>query len=323
MSDGSVLSAPVPQRIPKQFRFWQVWLLFNATANWLEDPDHEKFAVNIRFLDIYEVDARTPDIVLIHYSFTRANAMEGVRWCQYQVSYNPRNLGGISMDISATEVEHKILLKLLRMNSKLLPHDFQPQRQRFEDQYPTVSFVPFKDSSSDLKLTPLFAFLHAECQKVDWPVHKATCRSLKGGRWCTLAFRAAAAGTEGMYTSFINRFTDMSRPQYQTAPTHPTTPYPNVHGDRAFLVKLQVGLAGPGRDNIMVYDRKRSFGQVWIARDDDLAAFADLVAEMASPAGGYAGVKIYRWAKRTGDWELSICVVDPRPTSGGSSHSVI
>ncbi len=67
-----------------------------------------------------------------------------------------------------------------------------------------------------------------------------------------------------------------------------------------------------GRDNLAVYDRQRSFSQVYVVRADGPAAFADLVAEMAGPRGGFGGLKMYRWAKRTGDWELSICV-DRKP----------
>ena len=28
-----------------------------------------------------------------------------------------------------------------------------------------------------------------ECQRVDWPEHKRTCKSLKGGRWVAIAFQ--------------------------------------------------------------------------------------------------------------------------------------
>ncbi|EIW53186.1 uncharacterized protein TRAVEDRAFT_52321 [Trametes versicolor FP-101664 SS1] len=199
----------------------------------IQDPDREKSAINIRFLKVHEIDTKTPAMVLLYHSVTRTNAMDGARWCQYQVANDPKTLRGIGINISATALEQKLLLKLLEMNTKLLPPDFRPEKRRFEDNY------------------------------------------------------RASVGS-------------------------PSTPHANVHADKPFLVKLQVGLAGPGRDNIVVYDRLRSFSQVYVSRRDDPATFADLVAEMAGPRGGYGGVKMYRWAKRTGDWELSICV-DRKP----------
>ena len=33
-----------------------------------------------------------------------------------------------------------------------------------------------------------------------------------------------------------------------------------------------------------------------------------VVLEMAGPRGGYQGLKMYRWARRTSEWELNICL---------------
>lgn len=90
---------------------------------------------------------------------------------------------------------------------------------------------------------------------------------------------------------------------------------PNECGDRPFLVKLQLEVPGAPPQSMMVYDRKRSLGLVYVHRRDDDALFTRLVEEMRGPRGGYGGLKMYRWARRSGEWELSVCV-DRQPTSG-------
>ena len=48
--------------------------------------------------------------------------------------------------------------------------------------------------------------------------------------------------------------------------------------------------------------------QAFVHQDDDAAAFAELVKEMEGPRGGHGGLKMYRRARRVGDWELSVCL---------------
>ncbi|KAI0816920.1 hypothetical protein BC628DRAFT_1334034 [Trametes gibbosa] len=304
----------------------------------IQDPERDNHAINIRFLDVYEVDERTPAILILYYPVSRANAMEGARWVQYQVQYNPKSLDGVGMNINASLLEQKVLLKLLGMNQKLLPSSFAFERKRFEEKYHLSVILPVGPLGFEAigKLTSdtgcevcgkrgarrcaqcqSAAYCSTECQKIDWPTHKHTCRSLKGGRWCAVPFRATGPGMEGMYAALINRFTGTShigdvpinmQPEVGVA----SVPHPNAHGDRPFIVKIQVGLTGPARDTMMIYDRQRSFSEVYVARADDPVTFRDLVAEMTGPRGGYGGVKMYRWAKRSGDWMLDICV-DRRP----------
>ena len=57
----------------------------------------------------------------------------------------------------------------------------------------------------------------------------------------------------------------------------------------------------------MVYDRRQTF-LGFLREDVDPRAFAECAAEMRGPRGGLMGLKIYRWMRRTGDWELSVCL---------------
>ncbi|KAI0761367.1 hypothetical protein BD413DRAFT_607160 [Trametes elegans] len=301
----------------------------------IQDPEMQQHAINIRFLHILKLDEKTPAMVLLYRPYSRENAMEGARWFQSQVDANPANLGGLSITIKATLLEQKLLLKLFSLNEKLLPNDFTPEKKASEQQYRATVLLPIgplgfeaigklnnkvgcaicgKNGARRCSQCLTVSYCSAECQRADWPAHKKACRSLKGGRWCTVRFRAAVPGTEDMYYAMINRHSNTSRTEDILAGMtrgDASVPHPNIHGDRLFLVKLQVGLTGPARDNMMVYDRQRSFGQLWISRIDDPRTFLDFVEEMEGPRGIhglYGGAKMYRWARRTGDWELSICL---------------
>lgn len=76
----------------------------------------------------------------------------------------------------------------------------------------------------------------------------------------------------------------------------------NAHGNKLFLIKLQLA-----PDNMLIYDRQRTF-QVYFLKDKNPVIFRKFQREMEGPRGGYYGRKMYRWAKRTGDWELSVCL---------------
>jgi hypothetical protein len=83
-------------------------------------------------------------------------------------------------------------------------------------------------------------------------------------------------------------------------------PEPNIHGDRVFLVKLQLPLnadpTNPFYKN-MIYDRRKSF-QFFMLEADNVNAYRE--AEEAIRTG-WKGLKVYRWARRIGDHQLSIC----------------
>jgi hypothetical protein len=107
-------------------------------------------------------------------------------------------------------------------------------------------------------------------------------------------------------------------------------PPPNVHGDKVFLIKFQVqissiqpnGALGPPLDNMMLYDRQRTI-EAYLVRKTSPSDFDAFLAEMRGLRKGYGGVKVrnsctylalaqylqmYRYARRVGDHELSVCL---------------
>ncbi|RDX41978.1 hypothetical protein OH76DRAFT_1467037 [Lentinus brumalis] len=270
----------------------------------IQDTKCETYALNIRFLSVLEIDDRTPAIVLLYRMHTAKDAIEGMQWGQHQYDKDPNSRveGGISM-ITATPLEMKLLMKLLSMNAKLLPPDYKPERGPYEEKHKVSVLLPVgplsfealgslnndtgcaiceKERTSRCSQCQSVSYCGAECQKADWPEHKKACRSLKGGRWCTIPFRTNYA--DNILADFMSRRS-------------------------LFLVKIQAGMGT--ETTMLIYDRNRTFKEVFFFLEDDPETHAAVLAEIRGPRGGYGGLKMYRWAKRTGDRQLSICLDRP------------
>ncbi len=143
-----------------------------------------------------------------------------------------------------------------------------------------------------------------ECQRVDWTQHRQACRSLKGGTWAALPFVTTMPQYEGGVAVIVNRF-NSARPEEPRGPNDTSVPS-NIHGDKVFLIKIQIGGMG-GEGNLLIYDRQRSM-QVYFIQSMDREVFKKFREEIEGPRGGYNGLKMFRWAKRFGDFQLSVCL---------------
>ncbi|KAF9262698.1 hypothetical protein L218DRAFT_867173 [Marasmius fiardii PR-910] len=234
----------------------------------------------------------------------------------------------------------KLLLKFLHLNSKRLSSSYHPTRQEFETRFPSfiIPIGPITQmkignltrsagcvlcgSKTSKKCSSCLAvdYCGPECQKAHWKEHKAACKSLKGGAWCivqvgTAHDMVAGLGVPGyrpdMFMSNLS-FQDPlqgSRKSPGATSASPSTVAPNVHGNNPFLVKIQRAM---GNDDgaMMIYDRQRSF-QLHLIRSKDVASHTEALRQMNTST---TGLKIYRWAKRTGDKQLSICFDRPPPS---------
>ncbi|KAG5638598.1 hypothetical protein H0H81_011684 [Sphagnurus paluster] len=138
-----------------------------------------------------------------------------------------------------------------------------------------------------------------------WKKHKEICRSLKGGTWQTITFsRTFAPVPENLVASSLmyNRFDTVHdlgvRVEKDIKHEDPNTPPPNIHQDKAFLVKFQLELEQ--KSSMLLCDRQRSFGVNW-SKSEDRQAFMHGEKAMTGRK------KIYRWARRVGDYQLSVC----------------
>ncbi|KAG5649958.1 hypothetical protein H0H81_001314 [Sphagnurus paluster] len=143
---------------------------------------------------------------------------------------------------------------------------------------------------------------NVKCQRAHWKEHKGLCRSLKGGTWHTITFSRSFAQGNNKYRFVLNRFDTPYELQAQAIDVDdPDTAPPNIHEDKAFLVKFQISLGLSGDDSSMLlYDRQRSFQVNW-KKAEDRVAFIEGEKAMLG------GIKIYRWARRVGDYQLAVC----------------
>ncbi|KAI0943561.1 hypothetical protein AcW1_002697 [Taiwanofungus camphoratus] len=291
----------------------------------MQDPQCQTSAINIRLIFVHELDAQTPLITLLYQSITSANPLPGIEWVQAQMAKQSRQ--GVLQNIKATPLEQKLMLRLLALNAAHLAAGFKPARDRTEQGFRASFLLPvgplsFEDlgklnidtgcalcgakTASRCAQCQSAAYCGPACQRADWPAHKPTCRPLKGGVWRTVPFVNVPPEMEDMYATTVNRFTTRGAPAGAISRKTNAVPPPSVHGARLFLVKLQLG-AGGSAGRVLVYDRQRSL-EVHILRERAPVPFGEIQAEMAGPRGGYRGVKMYRWARRVGDWELSLCL---------------
>ncbi|KAI0752538.1 hypothetical protein C8Q80DRAFT_1117939 [Daedaleopsis nitida] len=303
--------------------------LDNGARWWgIRDQQHEQCAINMRVISVREVDAKTPAIVVLYRFIDRSSATEGVQWILRQ-SANASVVANGGLFINATPLEQKVVLKVLKSNAHLVPPDFVVDRQPGEERYKVSVLLPVgpldfdvlaklnekqgcvicgKRTTSRCAQCQSVSYCGAECQRADWKAHKPACRSLKGGRWCTATVRHTLPGLEDMFLATVNKFSASLKDTPILDPSeHANTPPPNVWGDKLFLVKIQIGLNPAAPRYMMLYDMKRSF-QVFLCPAENPLLFENLHAEMTGPRGGYGGIKMYRWAKRTGDWQFDICV---------------
>ena len=162
--------------------------------------------------------------------------------------------------------------------------------------------------SNSLPLSP------QECQRADWQEHKVKCRPLGRESWVTIPFslrmHIPGMDTSGLRVGSIlsNRSAPGSKKKPRDFDVNSDSPPQNIHGDNPFIIKLQPPLSGgPGTaKSMLVYDRQKSvMGYVYESEKPE--EFGRLRRECIDK-GLLGGLKMYRYAKRVGDWELSICV---------------
>ncbi len=89
-----------------------------------------------------EVDENTPAIVVLYRSFIPSDLMACAQWTLNQADSNPPSVGRSIINVTATPLEQKLLLKLLKVNAPLVPPDFTIERQRGEEHFSVSVLLP-------------------------------------------------------------------------------------------------------------------------------------------------------------------------------------
>ncbi|KAL1661906.1 hypothetical protein GGF50DRAFT_104764 [Schizophyllum commune] len=273
----------------------------------------------MRILDVRALDDKTPVLSLIYATGTsNAPIQDTLGFIQAHAEQ------GYIVRIKCTTQEQALLRKLLFINSEKVSPDFKPQREEYEKNFQSSFLLPVRVLSQvDIgKLTSdtgcavcgnkttsrctgclSIAYCGQACQKAHWKEHKGFCKTIRGGTWRTMTFgQHFQVGGQIMSAVSINH----SSGKANTPINKKNEPPANVHGDKLFLVKIQRPLVPDltPQAMMMVYDRNRTF-EGYIIRRDNTGVYEEALAQMPY---GTQKLKIYRWAKRVGDWQLSVCL---------------
>ena len=126
---------------------------------------------------------------------------------------------------------------------------------------------------------------------------------MKGGTWTEATFivNPVINGKQLLTATFNHSSGEIFEPN--RSPDPPV----NLHGDNATLIKIQRPLVSPENDDdacMLVYDQFRTFsGHVF--KKDNPKFWEEAMRVMAEDS---ENAKVYRFAKRTGDWKLSVCL---------------
>ncbi|KAF9019614.1 hypothetical protein BDZ89DRAFT_959052 [Hymenopellis radicata] len=305
----------------------------NGVAVMALKDDYE--AIAIRVLSIHKLNENTPLIALIYYSSDLATpAVNSFEWMGAQMQT------GRLAQIKCTSQEQALLRKLLFQNSRRVSTEFKPKMAGYERRFKPSFLVPLNPldqleigklshntgcqvcggkTTSRCAQCQSASYCSRTCQSDDWKQHKALCKSLKGGSWASTDFtKHVIVNGKKMYISVFSASGTVP-PSAQTAAQAAAerdddSPPPNVHGDRPFIVKVSNPFpAGNPTQGLLVYDRQRTF-KAYVMQEDRPQVYG---AAMQLIIARNNRMKVYRWAKRTGDFKLDVCldrIPDPEPT---------
>ncbi|KAJ8076759.1 hypothetical protein AAF712_000381 [Marasmius tenuissimus] len=309
-----------------------------GTKCYLLQNEDQSGAIILRIVETRKIERDEEGVpvllVLYGYASRETPAHDKLSWLADKMT-NGVQCGQFAL---ATEAQ-KLLLTFLHMNAKRLPSKYRPARGAFETQFIPSFILPIgpisqQDTGSLTKSAGCVVcgnkttkkcsaclsvdYCSPECQRGHWQEHKPACKSLKGGRWRTVEvvtqgeYMASILGKDanGMVaSSFSFQDTFQSMRGAKSTPVSEMSPASNIHGNNPFLVKIQKAMGGDAGAMLM-YDRQKSF-QFNLVRAKDTAAHTEALKQMSTSA---TGLKIYRWAKQTGDRQLSVCFDRPPPS---------
>ncbi|KAK7685082.1 hypothetical protein QCA50_011919 [Cerrena zonata] len=292
-------------------------------AFFLNDPDDQQtLTIALRIVHIKRIDDSTPVLTVLYSTYTPEAVSLAEAWDDEQA--DPAT-GQPPTYMKTTLIQQKALLRILKFNSRYVPANFHPDRSALESDFKVSYIFPVGPLSFEAlgklnldtgcaicgsrtvkKCSQCYSvgYCGPECQKQDWKNHKQSCVSVKGGTWRTIRVSSCLPGTSGMFASDMNQLASTRRPFGPMTQVDGTSPPPNIHGSRVFLIKLQFGSS-----HLYIYDRKKSMKCFFVKDNTNREVFDEFLVEMQrSPRVMHDGLKMYRWAKREGDWDLSVCL---------------
>lgn len=311
-------------------------------------PRNQRYNVYSQVLEVKKLNEKTP---IVFFIWATADVGSPIDSIGDFLAAGLRS-GGVP-HFACTVEEQALLRKLLLFNSKRIQKTYKAEKKDYERACKTSFFLPIGPltqvdigtlTAADGCFTcggigawrcaqcqsasycnagrHLQHLWHAcaievcylECQRADWKNHKQVCKSLTKAAWDKIHLASWAHGKDSN-VSYYNLHDRVGSAAGQNGVAAPQGLQPNIHGDAPFLVKIQKPLAAKGTpyDHMLVYDRQRTV-KCHLYQGETPEVFSKAMDEMPK---SQTKLKIYRWAKRTGDYELSICLdrgPDPEPT---------
>ncbi|VDB84553.1 unnamed protein product [Peniophora sp. CBMAI 1063] len=286
----------------------------------LQDANKEA-AIGMRVLGVYKLNGAMPLITVV-FKDVAGPAIPVLKGLM-QSGAKERTVEEI-----ACTPDHQLLIRrLLFRNSARLSPEYSPAQHRAEKDFTLSFIVPL----SSLHKSHLGMIAHnagcvvcgklqtnrcsaclserycgAECQNEHWQEHKTVCRSVRDGKWMAFRFSDADIMMDGSrrYTHIAEPNMSPMNQKRQAQRARSGEPPENIHGDKVFLINLLDG--GVTGTRIEIHDRTASI-RSHIHKEDNGEHIHELLPESDD------WYHMYRWAKRTGDWELSICL-DRKPS---------
>ncbi|KAF9442258.1 hypothetical protein P691DRAFT_779487 [Macrolepiota fuliginosa MF-IS2] len=273
-------------------------------------------ALVIKFFSVYEIDEKTP-LVLINYASVTGKNQESLE--DVIADFTPEEQRGRAYQMS--DMEQNLFVRLLSLNRKHLSPTFKIPEEALDERCKIGFILPIgSPSTKDIaRLSRISGcilcgetthntcsacltaqYCSKECQRDDWKSHKALCKAIASGKWYTVTLESNpfSAMMSRMYKTSINRYDDPDDVATNNDADGNVIP-PNYYEDDHYLVKIQVPL-GDEANQMLVHDRYKTF-ELHLSELNNTEAFS-----AAIEAVGYEP-KMYRWARREGDWEWKIC----------------
>ncbi|KAG8996078.1 hypothetical protein FRB93_000929 [Tulasnella sp. JGI-2019a] len=301
----------------------------NGCTRFCLQDENKESAIIIRILKVFEKHETVPVFMVFYVHGTKENP-KGIEWIQYQVRQGSKEQP--LMGVTCTLTEQQLLLRILEMNSKRVPASYTSKRGPREQDF-TLSFIlpvgplDSKDlgclnindgcvvcgKPGDKRCASCVAIYYCsrECQRADWSDHKSTCKTLKDATWISIRFCVVPPDfPSGGAHSVLNFKGHISGRPNQIPKAKTSTPKapPNTQGTKPFIVKIQCN--GSNATQMMIYDRRRTCDVLYLKSKEDAGEVAkfDAVARVVGFNTAWNGVKLFCWARRTGEWQFDLAL---------------
>ncbi|KZV68071.1 hypothetical protein PENSPDRAFT_687545 [Peniophora sp. CONT] len=284
----------------------------------MQDIDQKK-TICLRILDVHKYK-EVPVVSLIYTTdedhTTSQTANSTIALC---------NTGADDLaQIENTVEERMLFFRLLELNSTRLPGELKAKLKYHEEGCNASFLVPATllklEQIAKLASTPrcdlcgrlcsvcqTASYCGQETQRLHWEEHSTSCKGIQGSTWIETTFtkNPIIDGEEKTGRVYDGSSKREANPDRSSAPPE------NIHDDKTFMVKILRPFALIGGEegdedeiSLLVYDRGRTFkAYVSENRNPEFCTEALRYMPMDSDI-----LKIYRYAKRSGDWSLSVCM---------------